>query len=331
MMPRTLSYVLAGLLMLTIASPTWATGGGGGAPLDLHILVTNDDGFDSDGIDALAAALSAAGHTVTVVGPAEQQSGKGGSLNTSVLNFDVGDGTRMLINHGGGVWSFDGSPSDTVATALEIVLADNPPDLIVSGLNEGQNLGKSGSNGSGTIGAALRGTFAGVPAIAGSVEILFQEAGDDFPSTIAAYAPAADFIARMVDELTAANGTRILPRGVRLMNVNFPVPYEDVQGVEVTRLGDLGLALPRFDPSEGFPALGVPPLPFPSCADAAQSGGACFVSIGVDFAPGDDPVRHADTTAVANDKISITPMDADMTGGLFGQIQTHRQLGNLTP
>ena len=281
---------------------------------------------------ALRQALIDAGHTVTVVAPLNQQSGKGGSINTAVLNFDVGDGTRLLLNAGGGVWAFDGSPSDSVGAALDVVLADNPPDLIVSGLNEGQNLGKPGSNASGTIGAALRGTFAGIPAIAGSVEILIAESGDDFPSTVAAYAPSAAFIARLIDTLTAANGTRILPHGVRLMNVNFPVPYEDTLGVKTTKLADGGnFDLPLFDPSQGFPSLGVPPLPFPPCAAATSPGDSCFLSVGIAFPTEPDPVNNSDTNAVDEGYISVTPMNADMTANFFGQVKTAIQLKDMTP
>ena len=135
----------------------------------------------------------------------------------------------------------------------------------------------------------------------------------------------------MVDELTAKNGTRILPHGVRVMNVNFPVPYADAQGVEITRLGDAGLSLPKFDPSQGFPPLGVPPLPFPSCADVDQAGEFCFVSIGVDLVGGEEPVRNADSTALQDDRITITPMDGDQTAGFFGLFQTQFQLGGMAP
>jgi 5'/3'-nucleotidase SurE len=332
-MRTTRSLVLSAVFCLLLAPPAVATGGGhGGGPLDLNILVTNDDGFDSPGLAAVRQALIDAGHTVTVVAPASQQSGKGGSINTSVLNFDVGDGTRVLTNTGNDTWAFDGSPSDCVGVALDVVMAGNPPDLIVSGLNEGQNLGKPGSNASGTVGAALRGTFNGIPAIAGSVEILFGESGDGFPSTVAAYAPAADFIARLVDRLTAANGARILPPGVRLVNVNFPVPYADVQGVKTTRLADGGnFDLPLFDPSQGFPALGVPPLPFPSCADADAPGESCFVSIGLGFPTGPDPVANSDTNAFTNRYISVTPLNADMTAGFFGVVKTAIQVNGMAP
>lgn len=312
-----------------------ATGGGGPppTPLSLNILVTNDDGFDSAGIMALRQALIDRGHDVTVVAPATQQSGKGGSINTGVLDFTPGGGTMQLTNHGDDIWSLAGSPADSVKAALDIVMAANPPDLVVSGLNEGQNLGKSGSSASGTVNAGLRGTFSGVPALAGSVEILFQESGDDFPSTQAAFAPAADFMARMVDRLSTINGTRIMPRGVRMINVNFPVPYEEIDGVAMTVLGDGGdLALPLFDPSQGFPPLGVPPIPgFPPCSAADTAGEFCFATVGVTFATEPDTVHRSDANAMADGKISVTAMDTDMTAGYLGQIRTAIQLKHLDP
>ena len=325
---RILERSLCALAALVLLAPLPALATEGA----LKILLTNDDGFDSPGITALHEALLDAGHYVTVVAPATQQSGKGGSLNTGVFDFTPGGGTMQLTNHGGGVWSLAGTPSDSVKAGLDIVLADDPPDLVVSGLNEGQNLGKPGTNGSGTEGAALRGVFSGLPAIAASVEILFEEAGDDFPSTQAAYAPAADFVARAIQRLFERNGGGVLPGNVKMLNINFPVPYEDIQGVRVTRLGDGGdFELPLFDPSQGFPDFGIPPLPFPSCAAADMPGEFCFATVGLGFSPDPDPVKGSDVNAFRNDFISVTPMDADMTGRTGGLWGTAIQLMGLDP
>ena len=70
--------------------------GGDREPLDLRILLTNDDGFDSAGIEALRNALLAAGHDVVVVAPATQQSGKGGSINTGIFDFTIGEGRASI-------------------------------------------------------------------------------------------------------------------------------------------------------------------------------------------------------------------------------------------
>lgn len=309
MMMLRLAAIFVALSMMPVAAQ--ASGGG----QSLRILVTNDDGFDSAGVTALRTALVAAGHDVVVVAPAEQQSGKGGSINTGVFDFTPGGGTMLLTNHGNDVWSLAGSPSDCVTTALDIVMADDPPDLIVSGLNEGQNIGRPGSNASGTEGAALRGLFRGIPAIAGSMEVLFSEASDDFPSTAVSYAPAAEFIARLIGRLTAFHGSNVLPTRSRMLNVNFPVPYDAIQGVRVTRLGEgSDLELPHFDPSQGFPAFGVPPVPsFPPCSSVDEAGEFCFATVGLGFSSTPDPVPHSDLDALREDHITITPMNGDMT------------------
>ena len=326
---RLTSFVLMSLVLFL---GTTSASANNWTPLDLRILLTNDDGFDSEGITALRQALLDAGHDVVVVAPADQQSGKGGSINTGVFDFTPGGGTRQLTNHGGNVWSLDGSPSDCIATAMGIVMASNPPDLVVSGLNEGQNIGKPGTTGSGTEGAALRATYFGIPAIAGSMEILFAEAGDDFPSTQVSYEPAADFVARAIDRLTARNGTRVLPWRTRMLNMNFPVPYADIQGVKITRLADgSDLELPHFDPSQGFPAFGIPAIPdFPPCADVDTAGEFCFSTVGLGFSPSPDPVKNSDLDALRDDFITITPYDADMTS-TFGVWKTRSQLRRLQP
>ena len=299
-----------------------------GAASALDILLTNDDGFDSPGITALHAALAGAGHTVTVVAPADQQSGKGGSINTEVFDFTPGVGLMQLTNRGGGVWSLAGTPVDSVKAGLDIVLAGSPPDLIVSGLNFGQNIGKPGSNASGTEGAALQGTFRGIPSIAGSVELLLGES-PDFLSTVAAFAPASDFMVATIGTLVSKHGSDVLPQHVRMLNVNFPVPYASIQGVQITALADGGgLELPLFDPSQGFPVFGIPPLPFPSCADADLAGEVCFAAVGIGFAPTPDPVKKSDLDALNGGFITITPMDADMTGP---KTTLEGTLGELAP
>ncbi len=147
---RTLTRTVCVLATLTLLPlPALATGGGGG-PVSLKILLTNDDGFDSEGIMAMRQALIDDGHDVTIVAPADQQSGKGGSINTGAFDFTPGGGTMQLTKHAEGIWSLAGTPADSVKAGLNIVLDDDPPDLVVSGLNEGQNLGKPGSNASGT-------------------------------------------------------------------------------------------------------------------------------------------------------------------------------------
>lgn len=314
------------------------------APLSapaLDILLSNDDGQSAPGIQALRAALCNAGHHVTLVGPATDQSGRGGSINTGALSSSSAMALTRVSSDACGVQyslaapttpgRYGGTPLDSVRAGLTVVLAGDPPDLIVTGLNSGQNLGQPTSNTSGTVGAALGGVFAGIPALAGSVGVIFSESATGFPSTLAAFAPAADFMARLIDRLEAAPGPDLLPKGVGMLNVNFPVPYGSIGGIALTRLGEEAeLDLPLFDRSVGFPPLlpGNPTLQ--SCATLAD-GQACSVGVGVVFLSGPDPLPHADTDAFRNMKIGITPMDGDMTAGGLGVLSLVFRLHGLQP
>ena len=188
-----------------------------GAARSLDILLTNDDGYQNPGINTLRAALCAAGHAVTMVAPATNQSGRGGSLNTGVLSSSSAMALTLQSSDAcGDVYSlagptapgtYGGTPVDSMHAGLQVLLAGDPPDLVVSGNNFGQNLGKPTSNGSGTIGAALQASYEGIPAIATSVGLLTSES-PAFPSTIAAFGPAAAFIVKLIATLEAVPGPR---------------------------------------------------------------------------------------------------------------------------
>jgi 5'-nucleotidase len=300
----------------------------------LDILLTNDDGWDKPGILTVRDALCNAGHNVTLVGPAGNQSGRGGSFNTGAFSSSSAMAlTKHASDDCGDVYSlaapvvpgrFGGTPVDSLKAGLQVVLADNPPDLIVSGNNEGQNLGKPTSNGSGTVGAALQGAFEGIPAIAGSVGVVISENSVGYPSTEAAYEPAAEFLVRLIDELHARFGAQMFPKKVRLLNVNFPVPYEQIKGVKLTNLADRSeIELPLYDRSEGFAPF--PPAATPSCA-TLDVGASCSVGVAFQQFNGQDAVTDADTTAHMAGYISVTPMDGDMTattgtGSLVGLLK----------
>jgi len=281
----------------------------------LKIMLTNDDGFDSPGITAMQAALVAAGHEVTIVAPLEQQSGKGGSIST-----DVGGFIDIALESAPGdpvVWSVASTPSDATRMGLSVILADDPPDLVVSGSNFGQNLGQGGTRGSGTLGAALAAAAFGehgIPAIAMSVGIDFAEAGTGFPSTFAAFGPAGEFTADVIEELQQ-NGCRngqLLPRRHSL-NINFPVPFEGQQGVKVDRqLGETADLDLVFQDVQG--------------AVAAGGGG---VLLNVDFPDEPDAQRRSDTVAFKDGFVTIATMDGDMSARRFQQNQVARRLRDL--
>jgi 5'-nucleotidase len=308
-----------------------------GAASALDILLTNDDG-PNPGISAARAALCSAGHSVTVVRPATNQSGRGGSLNTTAVSSSGFMAlTRVSSDACGAVYSlasptaqYGGTPVDSLKAGLDVILVGDPPDLVVSGLNFGQNLGKPTSNASGTVGAALQASLDGIPAIAGSVGLLLSE-NPTFGSTLASFAPAAAFLVNVIAALEAEPGSALLPPKVKLLNINFPVPYTSIGGVAITRLADRAeLELPLFDVNLGFAPLRPPNPLSPNCLTLAD-GGVCSVGVGVQSVAGPDAERDADTDAHAAGLISITPMDGDMTAGTKGADDLAAILGGLTP
>lgn len=200
----------------------------------LHILLTNDDGHEAPGIHALQDVLKAAGHHVSTVAPSTEQSATGMSV-TSRRNL-------ALEKTGDTSWHLDGQPADTVLVALRHLLESCPPDLVISGINFGPNLGTD-LHISGTFGAAALAAILGVPAIAVSAGLHPGEADHRpyrFPSTHLALEPAAKFTSSVVDSLRNSREPdgRLLPPHV-LLNINYPaLPASQIKGVrhpEVSR------------------------------------------------------------------------------------------------
>ena len=178
----------------------------------MHILVTNDDGIHSPALLQLKAQLSAFGR-VTVVAPDRNQSATSQSLT---LHRPL-----RIHPHGDDVYSVDGTPADCVLIAFHGMLIERP-DLVVSGINHGPNMGEDVFY-SGTVAAAIEGVLQGVPAIAAS---LVTRAQTDFAEP----AVMLGGIVRQVLE-------RGLPKEL-LLNVNFPFrPRAELKGIQLTRLG----------------------------------------------------------------------------------------------
>jgi 5'-nucleotidase len=181
------------------------------------ILVTNDDGFDSPGLSALAGALRKVDR-VCVVAPDRNWTAAG---HTKTLDRPLRMARVRLPNTRIEAHTTDGSPSDCVALAF-LGLAPERPRLVVSGINTGPNLG-SDITYSGTVSAAMEGVVWGVPAIAVSLDDRLEW---DFSY-------AASFAARLAKQVLVAE----LDREV-LLNVNVPRGRrKDIRGVQVTRLG----------------------------------------------------------------------------------------------
>lgn len=195
----------------------------------MRVLVSNDDGVDAPGIQALAAGLRAAGHRVTVVAPDRDRSGASNSLT-----LDMPIRAKRVSE---GVYSVAGTPTDCVHLALAGML-DEQPDIVVSGINNAANLGDDVIY-SGTVAAAMEGRFLGLPAIAMSL-VTRDHQGQHFETA-----------ARVAVELIARLLAKPLPADT-ILNVNVPDrAWSEVAGFEVTRLGHRHRAepcVPQTDP-----------------------------------------------------------------------------------
>ncbi|TMQ65003.1 MAG: 5'/3'-nucleotidase SurE [Candidatus Eisenbacteria bacterium] len=179
----------------------------------MDILVTNDDGIQADGIRALAEALAPLG-TISIIAPDREQ-----SATSHALTLHRPLRVRKI---GDGVMSVDGTPTDAVLLGVHGFLKRKPA-LVVSGINHGPNMGNDVLY-SGTVAAASEGMFLGIPSIAIS---------------LATWEPTADFGpgARVAHRLVKGLLRRGLHEG-SCLNINIPaIPWSDIKGVRVTRLG----------------------------------------------------------------------------------------------
>ena len=185
----------------------------------MRILLTNDDGVNARGMALLETIARRLADDIWVVAPSEEQSGAGHSLT---LTEPV-----RLRHHGDQRFSVTGTPTDAVMLALAHVMKDAPPDVILSGINRGANLGEDVTY-SGTVSAAMEGALAGVRSIALSQAYSREGMGDTVP-----FAAAEAWAERVLAPLIAFETE---PR--TLINVNFPALAPDqVKGIRVCRQG----------------------------------------------------------------------------------------------
>jgi len=191
----------------------------------LQVLLTNDDGIDAEGLQALRRALVALDDVkVAVIAPDGNRSATARSITFRRPLWVA----EVPFEDGGVGYACDGTPVDCVRLASLGLVQDFEPDLIVSGINHGANLGDDITY-SGTVAAALEGVVLGIPGIAVSQQSTRRETDFRLGHTFA-FGSAAAFTARVVERLEDVP----LPAGT-LLNVN--VPAGDVAGVEVARLG----------------------------------------------------------------------------------------------
>ena len=233
----------------------------------MRILLSNDDGYFAPGIECLARVLAEVAE-ITVVAPERDRSGASNSLTL--------DRPLSLRRSRNGFYHVNGTPTDCVHLAVTGML-DELPDMVVSGINNGANMGDDTIY-SGTVAAATEGFLLGVPSLAIS---LCSKAGVNYETA-----------GRVALELVQMIQSQEV-REPLLLNVNVPdVPYEELCGMEVTRLGKRHRAepvVPTVTPrNETVYWVGA--------AGSAQDAGE-----GTDF------------NAVSRNKVSITPLQIDLT------------------
>jgi 5'-nucleotidase len=236
-----------------------------------RILVTNDDGIHAPGLKVLEAAARSLSDDVWVVAPEVEQSATSHSLTTRrPLRIRRFGEQRLAV---------DGTPTDCVLVATKKLLADRPPDIVLSGVNHGANLAEDVGY-SGTVAAAMEAAFLGFRAIAFSQVGISGQPVD--------FAPAEAWIPRLVERLYDQPWQRD-----QLINVNFPPrPATEVGEVRVTHTG-------RRDASVGL-------------VEGHDPGGRPYVWIG-DWADDSTSDRESDLGAIAAGAIAVTPLHLDLT------------------
>ncbi len=259
----------------------------------MRVLLTNDDGIEAPGIWALYDVFSKFSE-VTVVAPSSERS----AIGHAITVFNEISLREHAREHQHSAYSLDGTPADCVKMALSVILKDTPPDIVISGINRGQNTGTSILY-SGTVAAALEATMNGCKAIAVSLAVraaqkTANDAGQvgtlkEVARTPADYTFAAKFTAKLAQVVVA----RGLPPGV-LLNVNIPaVPEEEIKGVVVARMGHSVFV-------DEFKAVGE------------KAGVIAYRNVGdrlIHSQEGDD----WDDLVLKENKIAITPLHYDLT------------------
>ena len=246
-----------------------------------RVLVSNDDGIESPGIALLEEIARDLASDVWVVAPEQEQSGASHSLTTRrpLRLRPAPRGEAPRDETAARRYAVDGTPTDCVMLAVKYLLKDRVPDLVLSGINAGSNLGEDLTY-SGTVAAAMEASLLGIPAIALSQH---YHDGEAIPwATAAHFAP--DVIRRLCE--------RPWPEHT-LVNINFPAaPAAQVRGIAATSQGRRAVAdnlTRRFDP-RGRPYYWIGPV--------RENGTA---------EPG------TDLAAIADRRVSVTPIHLDLT------------------
>jgi 5'-nucleotidase len=304
-------FLLASLTLATSASA-------------LNIALSNDDGWDAPGIQALKTELESHGHMVTLAAPLDQQSGSSAAIDIAIppeefLIIKRETSNEYSVAKKTGTEGAEPATSALIAIAISTEANGAAPDLLVTGINSGANVG-SATQISGTVGGAIAGLANGfngsVPAIAISTDEPCDE-DDAEPGELPAcqaenaahYAEVAGFTADFIAHLESKPGflsaeSDLLPQGVGL-NINYPpLPRAQVAGVKLSNQG-------RVFTSGGIP-LNLEFLCFFGCTTISE-GEITFGGIGAaDFDPTED-VMNSDVTNFNAGYITVVPIEPDYT------------------
>jgi 5'-nucleotidase len=247
--------------------------------MKINVLLTNDDGFYAEGIQTLFRYLNQIA-AVTIVAPDRERSAVGHGITMNyplrVTQVTLGEDSR---SH----WMVDGTPADCVKIALDVLLKGQPPDLIISGLNRGANLGSDVLY-SGTVSAALEASMYRLPSIAAS---LVGFGKNDFK-------PAAAFIADNLQSLTQLAQDNVI-------NINFP-ELEDHNSSGAAQINYAGVKYTRL-------GCRVYQNIFEERRDPR---GRIYYWMGGE-AVGCEQETDSDIAAIERNFISITPLQSDLT------------------
>jgi 5'/3'-nucleotidase SurE len=268
-------------------------------PPPLRVLLTNDDGVGYSGLATMRGALCDAGYDVTVVGPSTNQSGVGaritasGTLTVTQTPFPCGDRT-------GTTWSVSGSPADSVLFGHVVVFGEAGPDLVISGINPGNNTATSGSLHSGTVGAALTAATLGIPAMAISVGTV--PGRPELQPLVEPHAAATvlEILGRLEATRDKRDG-RLMPR-LRVLNVNYPLALNASGEFDPSLVG--GYAWTHLTTNRP-PVLTYNQIAPDQWESRSRSCGPTVEC------PVDD--TESDTYALAHNRISVAPLRADFS------------------
>ncbi len=241
---------------------------------DMRILVSNDDGINAPGLKVLVRIAKSLSKDIWVVAPEQERSGAGHSLTlTDPLRVRRLSSRKFAVN---------GTPTDCVMLGCTEIINGRRPDLVLSGVNRGSNLGEDVMY-SGTVAAAMEGTLIGIPSIALSQRVVPGDHNVKW-STTEHHAPS--LITRLVEAGWPENV---------MININFPdVLHNQVAGVEVGNQGRRYIAELSFDAR--IDARGVP-----------------YYWLGYRPTTDAEPPKGSDIHAVENGRIAVTPLQLDMT------------------